>query len=834
MISLYDLLEACNGQLFGEPGNQLFVGLSFDPTQLQEAMFYVAAPGSETDVQAAMRQAVQNGATGLLSVAPPAFDTNGLSVVLVRDMRTALLKWTRTLLSRSNARLIVVTGTGDTRVTAEALAQALAVQAPVHYRPAVPGLGQLPSALAALGPQQGFLVVEWSADQAEDLDALEDTFTPDVLVVVGSPDESLDALVRRLSKDGLIVADDAYTPTARFATWSHRLVTVGIETFGADWLAYNVVHNIDGTGFDLRHDQHRLLGRWSHLRSSSQLLALLRAVATADHFAVPVEDALKTLKDMTPLPGRMQALPGQNGAVLMDCTAAATTEDACSALDWLAVVRADGRRTTVVLGELHAPTSEPVAAYREVGRRAVPAADLLLTDGAEAGVAARAALDSGLSSEDIVMTHSAADIVSRLQARLPLGADDVVLLLGSTPARLERVVAALMEPQAAAGRLARAGATAEFMAVSSQTRPSRVEVDLDALAFNVRRLKGMVDSNVMLTAVVKADAYGSGAVAVARTALLNGAGHLAVASLEEALELREAGISAPILVLSYTAPAAIRHAVRQNITVTVFDLGLARAYDQMAASAGGRLRVHVKVDTGMGRMGVMPADAVTLFRHLLGLHHLDVEGIFTHFAVADEDPVYTAEQAATFKSVLKPLRAAGIAPRYIHACNSAGTLAFPEYHFNMVRVGIAMHGVSPSDSVPVPADFKPVMRWKTFVAQVKTLPDGHTVGYGRSYTCEGEQRLAVIPVGYADGFRRGPANWGRVLVRGQYAPVVGRVSMEKTSILVSHIPDVAIGDEVVLLGEQGDLRITADDVARQWGTIGYEVLCDILPRVPRR
>ncbi len=833
MISLYDLLEACNGQLFGEPHSQLFTDLSFDPSQPQESQLYVAAAGSG-DVQAAMREAVRNGASGLLSVAPPSFDTHGLSVVLVRDLRAALLSWTRALLSRSQARLVVVAGTGDTRLTAEAVTRVLAMRAAVHYLPTQGGPGQLPAALATLTPEHGFMVTEWSPALAADLTALGDALSPDVLVIAGQTHDPLNGLLAALGRESLLVADYDDAPLSRLAGLPAALTTVGVDAFGADWLAYNVVPNLDGTGFDLRQGQHRQLGRWTHLRGSAQLTALLRALAVGDHFGVPVEDALKTLKELTPLPGRLRTLAGQGGAMLIDCTAAATIDDASAALDWLAAVRGEVRRTIVVLGELDTREAQAVTSYREVGRRAAAAADLLLTDGAEAGLAARAALDAGLSDERIVMTHSAADILTRLRASAPLGPDDMVLLIGGKAARLERVVVTLLAQPADAALLARTDAAPDLMAVSSMTRPSRVEVDLDALAYNVRRLKAMVGPNVLLTAVVKADAYGSGAVAVARTALLNGAGHLAVASLEEALELREAGISAPILVLSYTAPAAVRHAVRQNITVTVFDLGLARAYDQMAATAGGRLRVHVKVDTGMGRLGVMPADAVTLFRQLLGLHHLEVEGIFTHFAVADEDPVYTAEQANVFKSLLKPLRAAGIAPRYIHACNSAGTLAFPEYHFNMVRTGIAMHGVSPSDVVRVPDDFRPVLRWKTFVAQVKTLPDGHTVGYGRTYTCDGEQRIAVLPVGYADGFRRGPTNAGQVLIRGQVAPLIGRVSMEKSAVLVNHIPDVAIGDEVVLLGEQGGERITADDVARHWGTIGYEVLCSVLPRVPRR
>jgi alanine racemase len=222
------------------------------------------------------------------------------------------------------------------------------------------------------------------------------------------------------------------------------------------------------------------------------------------------------------------------------------------------------------------------------------------------------------------------------------------------------------------------------------------------------------------------------------------------------------------------------------------------------------------------------------FRHLLKMSGLEVEGVYTHFSSADSDPEYTALQVRRFRDLTVPLRAAGFKFRYVHAANSAGTLASPDNHFNAVRVGIALYGLSPSDTVRVPETFQPVMSWKTLIAQVKTLPAEHPVGYGNTYKTRTEERVAILPVGYADGFRRAPYHWGQVLVRGQFAPIIGRVSMEKTIISVNHIPDVSIGDEVVLLGTQGNNRITADDVAERWGTISYEVVCSVLPRIPRR
>jgi alanine racemase len=202
--------------------------------------------------------------------------------------------------------------------------------------------------------------------------------------------------------------------------------------------------------------------------------------------------------------------------------------------------------------------------------------------------------------------------------------------------------------------------------------------------------------------------------------------------------------------------------------------------------------------------------------------------------MADESPEYTAEQVRVFKRVLSPLRAAGFNYKYVHAANTAGMLQSKENHFNAVRVGLGMYGLSPSPMAHLPDDFKPVLSWKTAVAQVKTLPSGHPVGYGNTYVTQTEEQIAIIPVGYADGLRRSPVHWGGVVVRGQVAPIVGRVSMEKTSVNVTGIPDVEVGDEVVLIGRQEGAQISADDIARRIGTISYEVLCGISARVPRK
>ncbi len=362
-----------------------------------------------------------------------------------------------------------------------------------------------------------------------------------------------------------------------------------------------------------------------------------------------------------------------------------------------------------------------------------------------------------------------------------------------------------------------------------------VEIDTDALASNVRLIKSFIGPDVALMAVVKADAYGHGAVQAARIALLNGATYIGVSSIDEAIVLRAAGIDRPIIALNFTPPHRLVDALHHDITLALYDLDIARAYNRIARELKQTVHVHFKIDTGMGRLGVLPQQVETAFQEVLTLDGIHVEGIYTHFSVADEDADYTRQQFNTFTALVDRLKATtGYHFRYIHAANSAGTLRHPDMHLNMVRTGIAMFGMHPSDDVRLPAGFRPVMGWKTMVAQVKTLPPGHAIGYGNTYTTSTEERIAILPVGYADGFRRTPFTWREVLIRGQRAPLVGRVSMEKSAVSVSHIPDVQIGDEVVLLGSQDGDVLTAEEIASHLHTINYELTCTILPRIPRR
>jgi alanine racemase len=334
-------------------------------------------------------------------------------------------------------------------------------------------------------------------------------------------------------------------------------------------------------------------------------------------------------------------------------------------------------------------------------------------------------------------------------------------------------------------------------------------------------------------AILKADAYGHGMVKVARTVLNNGGSWVGVATLGEAIKLRKSGVDAPILVLSYMPAWQAHEAIRNNVSATIFTEELAVAFSRAAADLNAEALVHVKVDSGMGRLGLLPDEVLPYMEKLAGMPGLRVEGMYTHFGTADDDVPYAQEQLARFNALLQQLNTANLRPPLVHAANTAALVNLPEARFDMVRPGIGLYGLPPSAYCSLPAGFRSALAFKSTVGQVKTLPPGSPIGYGATYRTKEHETIAIIPVGYADGFRRAPQTWGEVLVKGQRAPLVGRVSMDQSAILVSHIPDVRQGDEVVLIGRQGHETISAEEVAENLGTINYEVVSELLARIPR-
>lgn len=366
-----------------------------------------------------------------------------------------------------------------------------------------------------------------------------------------------------------------------------------------------------------------------------------------------------------------------------------------------------------------------------------------------------------------------------------------------------------------------------------------VEIDLSAIGHNVGRVVELVGPGVDVLAVVKDDAYGHGAFRVAQAALDHGATWLGVASPNEGISLRRSGIREPILVLGWTPPWQAENTVGNDLVATVFAIEGAAALSQAAGHLGRTACVHIKVDTGMGRLGLLPHEVLPFLRHASSLPAMQVDGIFTHMASADDaDLSYTRRQLGRFGEVLSALRGEGLLPPHVHAANSACIFRLPESHRNLVRLGLAMYGLDPSPHAACPTGFVPALAFKCRVTQVRDLPRGSYVGYGCTFRTRRASRVAVLPVGYAHGFRRGPANWGWVLVNGERAPIVGQVCMDQSMIDVTDICSggaggVQPGDVAVLIGAQGKDCITADEVANRLGTINYEVLTQISARLPR-
>lgn len=357
------------------------------------------------------------------------------------------------------------------------------------------------------------------------------------------------------------------------------------------------------------------------------------------------------------------------------------------------------------------------------------------------------------------------------------------------------------------------------------------EIDLGAIAHNVKEIRKITASSTKICAVVKADAYGHGAVAVAKAALEAGADQLAVAIISEAIELRKGGVASSILVLGYTPECQAEIVAEYDITQTIFSMDLAQALSEAAVASGKLINVHIKVDTGMSRIGIRPEDAGTFSAAVSKLPNLRIEGVFSHFAASDSnDKSFTYEQYQQFTQALQYIEEAGISIPIRHIANSGAILDLPQMHLDMVRAGIILYGLWPSDEVEKTIDLRPAMKLKTQIAFIKEIPSNTSISYGRTYFTDKPSRIATLPVGYADGWSRLLANKASVFLKQEWAPLVGRVCMDQCMIDVTHISRVMPGEEVLLFGGN-DLPV--EKIAEWMGTINYEIVCIVGKRVPR-
>lgn len=363
------------------------------------------------------------------------------------------------------------------------------------------------------------------------------------------------------------------------------------------------------------------------------------------------------------------------------------------------------------------------------------------------------------------------------------------------------------------------------------------EISLDNVAHNIREIRRITNKNAEVMGVVKADAYGHGVMEVAKTLLENGASRLAVSMLDEAIQLRRTGIEVPILILGYTDPIRAAEIIENDVTQSVFSHELAQALSDEAVRQGKKVKIHIKIDTGMSRIGFLPGySAVKNVVEISRLPNIIIEGLFTHFATADEkNREYTYTQFERFMSICSELQRIGVHIPVKHCANSAGIIEYPEMHLDMVRPGIILYGMYPSEDVDKSKiDLKPAMTLKANVIMVKEVEKNTSISYGRIFTTDRTSKIATIPIGYADGFTRMLSNKGKVLIHGEFAPVVGRICMDQCMVDVTDLHcSVEVGDEVVLIGVQGENKISAEDVAQTIGMINYELVCIVGKRIPR-
>lgn len=851
MILLDDLLSAGSllhaataGPLFGTQ----FDAIAYDSRTLHPGDLFVAVRTERADGHDFIDEACARGAAGVLCEQFRDLSAFGATCIVVDDARAALVSWARLVLARQQPDVIAIGGSVGKTSTQAALVRALSrgdsEDPGIFHNDNHNDLFGLPIALGGLAASHTLAVLELAAGRGGEMADLVAIAHPANAIITNLSAVHMDTLgsldriaaeqltlLHALPANGWAVlnGDDKRVRSMAAETRAQTLLygyTPGLDLWaeepeaGPEGLSLTIVHN---------RDRQRLTTRLLGFHNAYTLLA---AAAAALARGLPLAEIAERLQGFAPLRGRLRPFDGIEGTTLLDDSQSAGPRSLAAALETLTLFPF---RKIAILGDIADLDAEHNQGDEGVAAQLAGTVDLLVAQGQGAQALAGIAGDWGLGEDRIIATDSVEDTVSALRPRLRSG--DTVLVKGTEASRMERVVERLLaDPTQATGSLVRQDQGWKQRIALPFERPTWIEVDLAAIAANVERARTLAGPGMELMVVLKADAYGHGAVRVARTALLHGASMGGVACLSEAIALREAGIRAPLLLLGYTPAWQAREIVRYGLSATVYAPELAVHLSRAALDAGAPpVPVHVKVDTGMHRLGLAPEEVSAFVAGLQHLPGIRIEGIFTHFATADEGAGHplVQRQAERFLALLEELQSQGYRFRYIHAANSAALIQGLLPNLTLARPGILIYGLSPSEKTPCPAGFRPALSFKTRVAQVKGVPAGACVSYGCTFVAQRPSMIAVIPVGYGDGFRRSPKNWGEVLVRGRRAPIAGNVCMDMTMLDVTDIPGVKEGDEVVLIGRQGKEQISADDVARHLGTINYEVVTEVLPRVPR-
>ncbi len=852
MIALGELAVAVGGIVSAgaDPNTQL-AGFAYRLRDIVPGMLYVAAPGVGDGVDRA-GAAVERGAVAVLTEEPLLRLESLAPVVVVPDVELALLKWAEEVLRAWKPRSVLLVGKWRNRALATLTREVLSSRFRVTASGAgwSPGRLAVPSALASMDRGAEVAVFDLATDARGAMLEQVRLASPEAIVLdrpAGEYGVAIDGLSTALDGLGWEGARNPPTPFSgkergegeegalgsgpgpwalvvpagvglpkALCERSRAVLTYGVVTGD---LRYSVVECGPAvTEVQFQTESGRETARLP-VHSAGLAEDCAAAVGVGLQVGIGLSDAVAALEQHVPGDGEARLVRMPGGAWVVDATDVGTPLRAMEDLATYAAWNGYSRRY-VVLGDLSewcTSDAAPLAGHIQ------PNWDGFFGLGDQAATVAHRLRQSGFPAS---VYHLPSDLAPAV--RTAAEPKDLIVVLGGAESGMAGVVRRLEglsgpeteQPSEAPSRLAR------------PDRPTWVEVDVQAVAHNTRLIREA--AGVPLMAVLKADAYGHGAVRMAEVVLANGVDAIAVACLSEGRELRRAGISQEILILGYTPPWQAHEAVREGLSCTLYDWETARALNRAGRDLGRPAVVHVKVDTGLSRLGLTSEEAPAFLDRLRSLAHLEVRGVFTHFGSADAADLSHAQgQLRLFRELLTDLQAAGLRPPVAHAANTAAAMRLPEARFDMVRAAIGLYGLDPSPEGPLPAGFQPTFTFKTTVAQVKWIEPGRRVGYGRAHTTAKPTLVAVLPVGYGDGFRRTPHNWGHVLVGGHRCPILGNVCMDQAMVDITDVDGVMAGDEAVLIGRQGDATITVDEVAANLGTIVYEVVAAIMARVPR-
>jgi alanine racemase len=823
-LTLQQIADATNGTIVGGEPDDVFDHVVTDSrTTIAEHGVFVALRGRNFDAHDFLDEANRRGADAAVVEHARIDDAKSFAaVVAVDDTLDALQNLAVARRARFAGQVVGITGSNGKTIVKEMLASIVGrdrttYRSPGSYNSQV----GVPLSVLGIGSEHEVAIIEAGISEIGEMANLEPIVRPDIGVITNVGDahraglgdlettarEKLE-LFRRLDGPLIYNADD---DVLREHVDAEQGYGFG-ESEDADYRLLDVVAAASGFTFTVRFPDDRAHDFAIGVPGLHNVWNAAAAIAAADRLDISVQGMQAALGAFELSPMRMQMHTTRSGVTLLNDAYSSDPVSAAAALNAL-VHYAAGQRTIAILGDMLDLGVTAHEAHAELGALVARLGiDHLICVGPLAREIGRAAVADGMALSHVWETPADREGLDEILGRL-VEPGDYVLFKGSRALGLERAAQSLLESVA----------------------PARLYVDLDAIRENVQAIRNRIGHETGVMAVVKSFGYGNDSNRVALTLLHAGVDAFAVAYPDEGIPLRRRGIDVPILVTNVRASEADKIA-KYRLTPLIFTEEALAALAREARRRNTTLEVHVEVDTGMNRLGLKPEHAVEFCRRVAETDAVRLQGIMTHFAAADapaEDP-FTHGQIAAFDEVLAALDDEGLRPPVVHAANTAAAWRFPEARYDMVRVGLGLYGVHPSPDVGAATNgVRPALRFVTEVLWVKTVEDGETVSYGRTWKADGPREIATIAVGYNDGFSRFMSNGGEVLIRGRRCPVVGNVCMDASMVDVTDLDEVAVGDEVVLFGEQRGEQITVEELAAQGRTINYEILTNVSPRVRR-